>query len=91
MIPKTSADLFFSLRAVLNAAADVNVKAMVAPTVVTSTIQLIAVRPKNGRIAETARIARIAPRGTPFLSSLPIGPGIRESSDILFRRRLRAT
>ena len=55
---------------------------MVAPTVVTSTIQLMAVRPSRGSTAEIASTNTMAFRGTPCSSSLPIHLGIISSSVI---------
>ena len=63
---------------------------MVAPTVVTSTIQLMAVLPKKGSTTDTARIERIARRGTQFSSHSPTQPGSIPSSEMDLRSLLSA-
>ena len=63
---------------------------MVAPTVVTSTIQLMAALPKKGSATDTASMVSMAWRGTRCASSSPIQPPSRPSSDSARSRRLRA-
>ena len=64
MIPITIFFLSPFIREVLNAAADARAYAIVAPTVVTSTIQLMAVLPKKGSISDTQNMAMMAFNGT---------------------------
>ena len=64
MIPMTVNSRLCCFLASFQADAEANAYAIVAPTVVTSTIQLMAVRPKNGSRMEAIRMQRIALRGT---------------------------
>ena len=61
---------------------------MAEPIVVTSTTQLVAVRPRNGKTKDTAIVNNRAFLGTPLAFRLPKAFGINPSLDKEYSRRL---